>query len=283
MDERAVKLLLETQERAFRAALEMITEQQNARIRIAEGTIHDLEKSLEFAHGEIKDLKETVDELRKTDKEKTKKIETCESRIRSAEDFNKRKNLRITGVSESPNETWENTTDAAQTIFLEKLQLPSAPIEQARRVGGLNRPHNKPRTIVVRLEKVSDRDNILRNARKLKGSGIYINEDLSAESMEEKMRLMPQYREARAAGKIAFFRQSRLIIKERQLRPAIIAETSGTAANNSVTAAAGGTTAAPGTASPAATAAISAAAGSVESRGREAGAGRAPRKNAGRR
>ncbi|MPC49195.1 hypothetical protein E2C01_042991 [Portunus trituberculatus] len=41
-----------------------------------------------------------------------------------------------------------------------------------------------PRTIVARFEPFSDREIAMRNARKLKGTGIYFNEDLCPASQE---------------------------------------------------------------------------------------------------
>ena len=79
----------------------------------------------------------------------------------------------------------------------------------------------------MRFEKFSDRKAVIRNARKLKGTGIFINEDLCPASQEVKKSKIPLLKQARHTGKIAFFRYTQLIIKERTGLPAATG-TSGT-------------------------------------------------------
>ena len=55
----------------------------------------------------------------------------------------------------------------------------------------------------------------MRNAKKLKGTNIFLNDDLCAASQAIKNSQMPALKEARAQGKIAFFRHTKLIIRER--------------------------------------------------------------------
>ena len=57
--------------------------------------------------------------------------------------------------------------------------------------------------------------NILVNAKKLKGTKIYINEDLSEGSLAKRNAQLPQLKQARSQGKIAFFNHTKLIIKEK--------------------------------------------------------------------
>ncbi len=55
----------------------------------------------------------------------------------------------------------------------------------------------------------------MRSARKLKGTNIYFNDDLCAASQAIKNAQMPLMKQARAAGKIAYFRHTKLIVKDR--------------------------------------------------------------------
>ena len=73
---------------------------------------------------------------------------------------------------------------------------------------------SRPRPVVVRFEKFSDREAVIRNSRKLKGTGIFVNEDLCPASMEKKEQF-PLIKKAREEVNIAFFRHTRLIINER--------------------------------------------------------------------
>ena len=74
---------------------------------------------------------------------------------------------------------------------------------------------SRPRPVVVWFEKLSDREAEIRNARKLKGTGIFVNEDLCPASMEKKREQFPLMKKEREEGKIAFFRHTRLVIKAR--------------------------------------------------------------------
>ncbi|KAK3877108.1 hypothetical protein Pcinc_018160 [Petrolisthes cinctipes] len=55
---------------------------------------------------------------------------------------------------------------------------------------------------------------VMRNARKQKGSGIYIDEDLCPASQEVRKSQIPLMKHAREEGKIDFFKHIRLIIKD---------------------------------------------------------------------
>ena len=98
----------------------------------------------------------------------------CE-RLRDLEDTSRRDNLRIDGIAEVGNETWEQTEEILQNLFEEKLQLESISVEIAHRVG--NKEKNNKRTIVVKLASFKDKLKIISETRKLKGTNISINED----------------------------------------------------------------------------------------------------------
>ena len=55
----------------------------------------------------------------------------------------------------------------------------------------------------------------MRNARKLKATNIFINDDLCAVSQAIKNAQMPLMKQAKAQGKVAFFRHTKLIIREK--------------------------------------------------------------------
>lgn len=221
MDLDGVKLLLEAHERAFRSAMDVVIEQLKGRIQITEGTITELIKSLEFSQAEVKDLKNQVKVLQKSDTEKQVEIDSLKStivdlqqRVNYQEDYSRRNNLRISGIQElSGGETWEQTSVTVSKLFEETLQLPSIKLERAHRVGTIT--PSRPRTIVARLANFGDREAVFRNARKLKGTGIYINDDLCPASQQVKRDQLPLLKQARQEGKVAYFKYTKLIIKDR--------------------------------------------------------------------
>lgn len=221
MDLDAVKLLLDAHERAFRSAMDVVIDQLKGRIQITEGTITELIKSLEFSQAEINDLKNQVKVLQKADTEKQVEIDSLKStmmelqqRVNYQEDYSRRNNLRISGIQEpSGGETWEQTSVSVSKLFEETLQLPSINLERAHRVGTIT--PSRPRTIVARFVNFGDREAVMRNARKLKGTGVYINDDLCPASQQVKRDQLPLLKQARQEGKVAYFKYTKLIIKDR--------------------------------------------------------------------
>lgn len=226
-----IKTLLESQERAYKSAMDVVVKQMNDRIMKLESTVADLTTSLQFSQREIDDLKSTIKEH---DKEKQvtnvkidqqvaainsskSEIETLEERCNYMEDYSRRSNIRITGVEErSGGETWEQTAATVLSLLDDKMQLPGLELERAHRVG--QRRDARPRPIVARFSRYSDREAVMRSARKLKGTNIYINDDLCAASQAIKNAQMPQLKQARAQGKIAFFRHTKLIVRDSPVR-----------------------------------------------------------------
>lgn len=221
MDLDAFKLLLEAQERTIRGAMDIIVDQQNSRIKTLESTIEDLIKSLKFTEAEVCNYSSEIKALQKdnsdskaTIEDLKSKVEELEKRSNSQDDFNRRKNLRITGLREQAGgESWEQTSKTVSEFLEKSLQLPPLQIENAHRVGPVAAA--QPRTVVVKFEKFGDREAVRRNARKLKGTGVFVNEDLCAVSQKLKRSQFPKLRQARLEGKIAFFKHTKLIIKER--------------------------------------------------------------------
>lgn len=227
MDPVALKTLLDSQQEAYKGSVDILVNQFNNRVAGLEGKVVEVISSLEFSQREIDDLKKEIMELKKEKEEDRKRISelvdqnkhlcdqvvSLERRCNSQEDYNRRNNLRISGVQERGEETWEQTMNIVKPLLQNRLQLPELSIERAHRLG--IRQGETPRTIVVRFACFSDREAVMRNARKLKGTRVYINEDLCPASQELVKSQLPQLRQARSDGKIAFFRQAKLIIKNR--------------------------------------------------------------------
>ncbi|KAK3884929.1 hypothetical protein Pcinc_010772 [Petrolisthes cinctipes] len=186
----------------------------------AEATIQDLSRSLEFTQAEVKDLQNEVKELRTLQSESVapndvlkSQVKDLEHRLNYQEDYSRRNNLRISGIVEKPGETWEETAISVSKLIEEKLQLPAVKLERAHRTGPVS--PSRPRIVTARFEKFHEREAVMRNARKLKGSNIYIDEDLCQTSQEIRKSQIPLMKKARAEGKIAFFKHTRLIIKDK--------------------------------------------------------------------
>lgn len=228
MDINILKTLLDSQNQAYKGALEIFIKQISDNINSLQTTISDLKNSLEFTQKDVGDLQQ---ELRKYKQEKKSDQETiaelqgslqkCEKAILDLEeranyqdDHNRRMNLQFVGVEEQPGgESWEQTATLVTNLIETKLQLPKMDIERAYRVG--RREEDRGRPIVARFSRFADRDLIMRNVARLRGTQIFINEDLCPASQNVRKALLPQLKKARSEGKIAYFRHTKLIVKDK--------------------------------------------------------------------
>ena len=91
-----------------------------------------------------------------------------EGKLIDLEDRSRRNNLRVDGIKERPNETWEDCENELHTLFKESLGIEEE-VERAHRVRtDKSKKSNTPRTIVFRILNYKDKVKILRNAKKLK-------------------------------------------------------------------------------------------------------------------
>ena len=173
----------------------------------------------EFTHTEVKDLSDSVLTQGKSIKEATASLNTLDithtdslKKMDYMENQTRRNNIRIEGMREDPGETWDKTEAAVRDLLSKKLGLdgPAVEIERAHRVGKRPTAYDssateeaspRHRSICVKLLRYKDKTAILKNAKKLKQTGIYINEDLSDMIMARRREQMPNLRAARESGK----------------------------------------------------------------------------------
>ena len=121
------------------------------------------------------------------------------------EDRSRRNNLRIYGISESKYETSEKCEEKVDEVFREKLGLNTIHTERAHHVKrGKNYKSAKPRTIVCNLLSFKEKKLVMKNAKKLKNTNIFIAEDFSPETMEYRKQLWEEVKELRRKGNIAY-------------------------------------------------------------------------------
>ena len=133
-----------------------------------------MEKFFEKAEGKVKSYKVQHD---KGINELWQENEYLREKMRDPEDRSRRDNLRIDGLKEIDNETWEQTEKILQQMTRDVLELEGINIERAHRVDNKSNERNAPRTIVAKFCSYKDKQAILSVTKKLKGKDTYINED----------------------------------------------------------------------------------------------------------
>ena len=90
-------------------------------------------------------------------------------------------------------------------------------IERAHRIKEKGNSENpgKPRTIVCHFLNYKNKTNILKDAKKLKGKSVFINEDFFHETMELCKELWEKVEKHRKQGKIAYLHDRAIVVKQR--------------------------------------------------------------------
>lgn len=219
--------MMQMQERMFKTMFESVLSSVNTRIDEVVKSVAELRASLQNSQRDIDDLRKSTGELammedKLDDIQHT--LDKHEDKMEYLENQSRQNNIRIDGIAEVGNETWLDTETKAKQILKEKLNLDHEPeIEWAHRVGPKPRttvPNvadglTRPRTIVCRLCDWKQKEGILHAARQTTPSGLFVSEDLAAETLDKRSSQLDKLKEAKRAGKIAFFVLDRLIVKDR--------------------------------------------------------------------
>lgn len=144
----------------------------------------EIVKSLEFTQDELEDAKKKIEVLDKSDKEKQRQIDQLKEKVKHQDDklvkmelYSRRHNIVIDGVNEGEE---DDCVNIVSDIFKSKLMLNDIQIDKCHR-NGPQKNHQK-RQIICRLAFQRDRELVLKKKPMLKGTGIYISEDLGYEN-----------------------------------------------------------------------------------------------------
>ena len=218
----SMKDLLALQQSAYRDATSLLFDSLHKIIENQNNTIFELRKSLEYSQQDIIDIKKELLECKKQISDNSTKMnenhqlsKSLQIKQAKMEDHSRKNNIRIEGIDEAKQENWEQTLVKVQQLIDNKLELENIKVDFAHRI---NRKQNKsgPRPIIARFAHDSDKEKTLKNSWKLKGSQVFINEDLSEFTLQKRKEQMTDMINARKAGKIAYFNKEKLIIKERK-------------------------------------------------------------------
>ena len=115
------------------------------------------------------------------------------------------------------NQTWEISETTVKDLIIEKLQInQDVQIERAHRTRATRRQKEKykPRTIVIKLLNYKDKVEILKNANKLKDTGIFINEDFCKETTDIRKGLWDEVLKLRENNQYAIIQYDRIVTRE---------------------------------------------------------------------
>lgn len=221
-----ISKILDIQSKAYNEATTLLFSSLTKRLDDQYKLINDLRVSLEYTQAELKDTKDTNNLLKSDLLDCKKKMENylgtisnMQLKLDSLEDYSRRNNIKINGIDEEPGENNEILEVKVKKLFTDKLGVDGITINSIHRLPNKqsnDTRHSSPRTIIAQFSSIKERDRTMRNTWKLKDSNIYINDDVCENTAKTRKNLIPQLKDAKAAGKIAFFQGNKLIIRDRK-------------------------------------------------------------------
>ncbi|KAK5638766.1 hypothetical protein RI129_013061 [Pyrocoelia pectoralis] len=120
------------------------------------------------------------DKLKAVEEKLSEENKVLRDKIDSLQQYSRRNNVRFFGVSEEKNEVVE---EKVIKILEEKMNIKVASndIERIHRVG--QAVPNKPRPVIIKFSNYKTRQTVLRNRRRLKGTGLLLQEDLTIDRL----------------------------------------------------------------------------------------------------
>ena len=109
----------------------------------------------------------------------------------------RRNNIRVDGIEEDENETWENTENKLRSFLYDELEITDELyIERAHRVrrreGVKFNSNNTPRIIAAKFLDYKEKEEVMRRSYKLKDTTYSVREDFSKETVEIRKKLWDQ-------------------------------------------------------------------------------------------
>ena len=167
-----------------------------------ETAVTEIHESLSFQNKETDDLKKQVKKLEETVKEKENALQ---GEVDKLSLYVARENLLFIGLPETEG---EDVNKVLSEFYINNLKMSHEEVQnieyqRAHRTAGKN-----PRPMKARFVRYRDRDIIMKNAYQLKGTKLFVKEDIPKRMRELRKKQIPALVAARKAGKSAFFSKS---------------------------------------------------------------------------
>ena len=119
--------MMKMQESLFRNLFDSLLTNVNSRIDGVIKDLAELKSSLQFTQKDVEDLKPVTEQMTKIGKELGEvqaQVDFHCDKMEYLENQSRPNNIRIDGIPEEPNETWEDTESKAKVALESKLNLP---------------------------------------------------------------------------------------------------------------------------------------------------------------
>jgi hypothetical protein len=187
-----------------------------SQIREVFGMVQSIRGTCDTLEVELKDIKQNFEQrFEKNEKavqELKSESKTTQQRLNQLERQVRRKNVIIFGV---PSEV--AVESALQKIFVEKLELQQVPpYETAYRLG----KQTEKTPILVKLREQSDKEAIMSNVSKLRGTKLVVSDDLTPEEQAVRRTIVAASKVAKAKNISCKVRRTGLLVDNQLILPA---------------------------------------------------------------
>ncbi|KAI7791750.1 hypothetical protein IRJ41_006915 [Triplophysa rosa] len=184
--------------------------------------IEELKQTIDFVCAEVKDLQKNVKDVNVRLKAQERLGGANETRISDLERYSRRWNLRLFGVPETYKENIRSEVIrvCGETYPEARSKYPDA-VDSVHRLGK-GGDNTRPRAIIMQFTSRVVRDALWKAAKKsqfLKNNNLRFAEDLTSSDRERRRILWPKVKEARAAGKSAYYIGARAFIDGIEISP----------------------------------------------------------------
>ena len=179
----------------------------------------DIKEAYSSLKEEVREMKETISDLKEENRvlkeekdEMHARLESVEKKTDDLEGRSKRNNIIIHGIPRHEKETGQDCEELVCEMLTDKLELGEN--VQFDRVHRLNAKPNSP--IVARCTFYKDKERVMKEKRKLKGSDVFIGDDFSLKVREVRRKLIPHLKAAKNEKKRATMIFDHLLIEGRK-------------------------------------------------------------------
>ncbi|XP_030855413.1 uncharacterized protein LOC105438869 isoform X1 [Strongylocentrotus purpuratus] len=196
-----IRRLLDAQMEKFESRFKNFESSLFTKIKELDNDLNDIRAMLEFQSHETDQLKVKMADMETNFKRKDEELREEVDRLAT---YVARENLVILGLKEVKD---ENLSSELSKLYKDKLKMEDDVIQRIeyQRVHRVAAAGGGPRPIKARFTRYADKLLVQKNAKLLKGSDIYLADDLPKHVRELRRVQVPTLKAAQSAGKLAFF------------------------------------------------------------------------------
>ncbi|XP_031334052.1 uncharacterized protein PF11_0207-like [Photinus pyralis] len=185
--------------------MEEILHQIKQQLGRIETKLDDCQKQIQEIRNENQQLKKENEELKTTIAHQNDKIGYLEREI-------KKNNLIIHGVKEMENEN-ELQLKEATRIILREMGINEAVEAEISEIYRIGKPeNNKTRPVFIKIKNHGLKVQIIKHAKNLRGTEIYISEDYPKHIIETRRTLIPYMKKTRETGHHSYIKYDKLMV-----------------------------------------------------------------------